>query len=230
VIGFSKHNERLAVGTDDGVLSLLDPAENYDAAGEIDVSDSPVMAIDWSSRHFALSRKDGSVTLYDKNQVCSNFCVPLADLVHKGPISGLAFGPSSRFLAVAGSKGLVSVYSAKGGWVLCHQLRATSDVSSLVWNASGRFLALGLRGGGLQVVDTVFWADVDELSQIETASDQNDDRPRRPTNLAFSQNGNALALTGEPGGMRVIDTTEWKVSFQLGLNRSEDLDASTMSM
>ena len=233
-VAFSKHNERIAVGVEDGVVTLLDTTDkNYDAVGEIDVSESGVSSLDWTSRNFAVGRNDGSVSVYDTNQVRSNFCVPLAELLHDGAVVGLAFGPSSRFLAVATDDGLAHVYSAKGGWVLCHQLTARSGTfSSLSWNASGRFIALGSLDNKIQMVDTVFWAEVEELEHLASSSDESN--PNSPSHggaaVAFSQNGNMLAFTSKDEGLKVIDTNRWKVSFQLNQSNEELLERSMMSM
>lgn len=229
-IAYSKHNERLAVGTDNGVLSLLDPDDNYDAVSEIDLSKSPVTAMDWTTRNFASGRQDGTVTVYDAVQVCSNFCVALADLTHESPVRALSFGVSSRFLAVGQENGLVSIYSARNEWTMCHCLQGPTGLASLAWNSSGRFLAVGGSAGAFQMVDTLFWSHVSEAEGLVTmtesskTSDTGNDK-QHPTisNICFSQDGYMLAVNGGANHRtQVIDTAKWKVCFRPGQQSDEE--------
>jgi WD40 repeat protein len=100
---FSKNNERLAVGSADGILSLIDPLGGWEAAGEIESSASPVLTMDWCTKNLAVGRQDGSVSIYDSDQVYSNFCVAQVELSHKSPVRSVAFGASGRFIAVGGT-------------------------------------------------------------------------------------------------------------------------------
>jgi WD40 repeat protein len=97
-IAFSRHDERLAVGSDDGVLSLLCPDSDWEPAGEIETSDSPILAQDWCSKHMAVGRLDGIVAIFDTEKALSNFFVPLAEYSHALPVRSVAFGASGRFL------------------------------------------------------------------------------------------------------------------------------------
>jgi WD40 repeat protein len=58
-----------------GILSLIDPLGGWEAAGEIESSASPVLTMDWCTKNLAVGRQDGSVSIYDSDQVYSNFCV-----------------------------------------------------------------------------------------------------------------------------------------------------------
>ena len=64
-LSFSNHDERLAVALSDGTLSLLCPDDDWQSAGEIDYSDSPIICQDWCTNTFAIGREDGSVAIFD---------------------------------------------------------------------------------------------------------------------------------------------------------------------
>jgi WD40 repeat protein len=64
-LAFSRHDERLAVGMNDGILSLLCPDAEWEPAGDIDDNESPVSCQDWTSKYFAVGRMDGSVSIFD---------------------------------------------------------------------------------------------------------------------------------------------------------------------
>jgi Anaphase-promoting complex subunit 4 WD40 domain len=214
-VGFSRRNERLAVGVADGILALFDPQDDYASVGEIDVSESAVLSLDWSGKNFCLGRQDGTVSIFDSQQVCANFCVPLAEHELCSPVHAVAFGPSSRFVAAGAANGLVNVYSAKGGWVLCQQIRGPAEgLASLSWNASGRLLALGGNSGTVKMVDTIFWADVEEFDELMTTEQTRCETPRVVSSMAFGQDGVAFVCVSPDGnGLRVVDTNKWKLVF-----------------
>jgi WD40 repeat protein len=221
---FSKNNARLAVGSADGILSLLDPHKSWEATGEIESNTSPILALDWSSKCLAIARRDGSVCIYDSDQVYSNFCVALAELAHTTPVRAVAFGVSSRFLAVGGDNGLLSLYSAKGGWVLCHQVKVDCAISSIKWSPTGRFMAFGGDNGLFQVIDTIFWAEVDEAKTL-VSSEIN----ASISSLAFSQDGKLIAYGGHAFGASVVDSSTWDVNFTLQNTREGLADESSIS-
>jgi WD40 repeat protein len=96
---FSRSDERLAVGCSDGVLALLSPEDGWEVTGEIDTSESSVSCIDWSFRHLAVGRTDGSVDIYEAARVYANFFLPEAELTRgDGPVHSVAFGVSGQFL------------------------------------------------------------------------------------------------------------------------------------
>jgi WD40 repeat protein len=221
-IVFSKSNERLAVGTADGILTLLDPLEGWEAAGEIESNDSPVLTLDWCSKNLAIGRQDGSVSVYDSDQVCSNFCLALVEIPHKSPVRSVSFGVSGRFLAVGGDDGILHLYSSKGGWVLCHQVNAVYGVSSIKWSPTGRFMAFGGENGLFQVVDTIFWAEVDEAKAL-VSSDPNIKRNGIST-VAFSQDGKFISFGGQDLGTRIVDSSTWEIAFTLQQTKEEMQD------
>lgn len=171
ILKFSRRNERLAVGSSDGILTLLDPNDDWGVAGEIESSESCISCIDWSSRNLAVGRLDGSITVHETSRVYANFFLPEAELTRGDePIYSVAYGVGGQFLgalntrtlvscfhfsfyslvaqsydtAVGDGTGKVGIYSAKGGWVLCHQLNTSSaPVLATKWSGDGRYLAFG---------------------------------------------------------------------------------------
>jgi WD40 repeat protein len=97
-IAFSKLDERLTVGSKDGVLTLICPATDWGPVGEIEQSEAAVSAQDWSSKNLAVGRDDGTIAVFENEKVYSNFFVPHAELTQKLPIRSVAFGAGGRFL------------------------------------------------------------------------------------------------------------------------------------
>jgi WD40 repeat protein len=217
---FSKNNERLAVGSADGILSLIDPLGGWEATGEIESSASPVLTMDWCSRNLAVGRQDGSVSIYDSEQVYSNFCVALVELFHKSPVRSVAFGASGRFIAVGGDDGLLHLYSSKGGWVLCHQVKADHGIFSIKWSPTGRFMAFGGENGLFQVIDTIFWAEVDEAKALISSGPSNN-RTASISTVAFSQDGKLISYGGQDFGTRIVDSSTWEIAFTLQQMKDE---------
>lgn len=151
-IGFSKDDERLAIGSSDGVLTLLCPNADWEPIGEIEDVESPILAQDWCSKNLAVGREDGSVTIFDTEKVFSNFLVPTAEFSNSLPVRSVAFGASGRFLAIGGDSGVVSILSAKGGWVLCNQIKMGCSILTTMWSPAGRYLAFA----GSNQVSNVF--------------------------------------------------------------------------
>ena len=207
-----KNNERLVVGCVDGTLAFLDPRKGYDFAGEIVPSvGAPIVAIDWSAKNLAVGRNDGTVVLYDSDQVLIEKYTPIVELRRDSSICALSFGVSSRFLAVGDAAGFIGIYSSKGGWVLCHQIEMDCGISSVQWCPLGRHLAFIADNGMMKVIDTIFWADVREIESVSAPLD-NGNVVR--SSLGFSQDGKLLSFSRSDLGFGILDsTTKW--SFAL---------------
>lgn len=209
----SKNNERLVVGSVDGTLAFLDPRKGYDFAGEIEASDAPVVAIDWTSRNLAVGRNDGTVAIYDSDDVLDDSYVSVADLERDAAVCAVSFGVSSRFLAVGDAAGFVGIYSSKGGWVMCHVVDMGRSVSSVLWCPLGRHLAFVADNGAMKVIDTIFWADVIEAESSSTPS-ANGDVIR--SSLAFSQDGRLLAFSRSDRGLGILDSgVKWAFALNM---------------
>lgn len=219
-----KNNERLAVGSEDGTLAFLTPHEEFDFAGEVEgFEDVGVTAIDWSTKNLAVGRVDGTVAVYDSSNIVKDFYDAVADLTRDTEVVALSFGVSSRFLAVGDTEGSIGIYSAKGGWVLCHQLEVNASVSAVQWCPLGRHLALGDVHGAVKVMDTIFWNDITEAGQSLTQGFED-----MGCSLSFSQDGKLLAFGGADAGFGVLDSSaEWAlVVNQLSQRSSEENDSN----
>lgn len=108
-VRFSRHNERLAIGSSDGIVTLLDPEDGWNIAGEIETSDAGISCIDWSSRHLAVGRFDGTVAVHEASRVYENFFLTESELTRGDkPVYSVSFGVGGQFLGtfpiVAGEK------------------------------------------------------------------------------------------------------------------------------
>jgi len=96
---FSRRNERLAVGSSDGIVTLLDPEDGWNIAGEIETSDAGISCIDWSSKNLVVGRSDGTISVHEAARVYANFFLPEAELARgDGPVHSVAFGVGGQFL------------------------------------------------------------------------------------------------------------------------------------
>jgi WD40 repeat protein len=215
-LAFSKNNERIAVGSSDGILSFVCPQENFRAVGEITGNGSDVLCIDWSSKNLAVGREDGSVYIHESDNIFRGRHSPSAVLECKRAVRSVAFGASSRFLVTGGDDGVIGVYSARGGWVLVHQISAGFGISALKWSPSGRHLAFAGESNQFQVVDTIFWAEVGEASSaLWVPSARTPGQSSFASGLSFSQDGKMLAFSASQSGTRIINTVSWDVVLTL---------------
>jgi WD40 repeat protein len=178
-IAFSKEDARLSVGLDDGKLSLFVVDADWEPTADIDRGDSPVICHEWSTDALALGRMDGTVCIYDAEQVMLNHFQPMNQISCNGPIRSLSFSARGQFLSIVGETGLVSILSCKGGWVVCNQMDFGCGMLTTAWSPGGRYLVLG--GTGLLIVmDTFTWTslghEVDPIVQsiLSTKADDDD--------------------------------------------------------
>jgi WD40 repeat protein len=245
-VTFCKNNERLAAGSQDGTFALLDPSKSFEYCGEIEVRNNhdidedddnesslppapAVLSVDWCSKNMAIGRDDGTVAVYDYKQVLDEVYEPVMTIRRKAAVHSVSFGVSSRFLAVAGADNTIGIYSAKGSWVLCHQVQMSNTVTTVRWSPVGRYLACGSADGTIKVIDTIFWADVEEAAEAVPVSSvaippgrHNGNKHRNPIQaLSFSQDGKLLAVARPDIGTIVLNTTtNWAVNFRLPVEKS----------
>jgi WD40 repeat protein len=218
-----KNNERLAVGSVDGTMAFLDPQSGYDFSGEVETSISPVTAIDCSSTNLAVGRQDGTVAVYDTADVIKDSYDSIADLERSSCVTSVTFGAGSRFLAVGDADGLIGIYSAKGDWVLCHQVHLKNSVSAVAWCPLGRHLAYTSSLGEAKVIDTIFWAEVGDIGYVAVP---NPNDMETETSLSFSQDGKMLAISRSDRGFAILDSTlKWATT----LNMLRENDDGTVS-
>ena len=206
-IAFSRHDERLGVGLEDGILTLLSPDSDWESVGEIDQSESAVSCQDWTSKTLVCGRMDGSVTLFDTEKVFSNFFVPVAEFTSNLPVRSVAFGANGRFLAIGGDNGVVSILSAKGGWVLCNQMNLGYSILSTKWSPAGRYVAFAGSGETFRVCDTITWATVKEVK--ETLPTIFTNNVTSISCLDWSLDSKWVAIGGSGSGMHLLNTLEW---------------------
>lgn len=224
---YSQSNRLLGAGTNDGNFLLFDPEHKHTICGSIEGNGSSITSVDWSSKAIAIGKEDGTVQLYDSEKLQSGDIESIAAISKRNGIRSIAFGLSGRFLAIGTSDGLVSIYSEKGGWVLCHQLQSLkSAVFCLTWSPTSRHLAVGDDQGIVNIVDTVFWADVEEAKHTLQHEEENAISSSRSA-LSFSQDGKLLALATSNNGVRVVDCSYWRLQFLL---EQVDKDVSSMEI
>jgi WD40 repeat protein len=223
---YSQNNRLLGAGLYDGTFKLFDPEHKHAICGSIDGNESPITTVDWSSKAVAIGKEDGTVKLYDPEKLQAGIIEAIATISKRTPIRNAAFGLNGRFLAIGTSDGLVGIYSEKGGWVLCHQLQAfKGGVASLSWCPTSRHLAVGDDRGSVKIMDTVFWADVEEAKQVFHTAEETIVSSSKPA-LTFSQNGNLMAFATSNQGIRVTNCSHWRL--QLCLEHA-DKDASNVA-
>ena len=213
-VAFSKNNERLAIVGNDGFLGLVDPQESFALANEME-RESVFTAIEWSSRNFAVGQEDGTVSIYN-----------VVDILHKSfgdvkpvvftrptPVRTLTFGYRGRLLAVGGDDGVVAIYSSeKPEWPLVHSISVDFSISRIKWSPTGRHLAIVGHQNKVKVVDTVFWADIEELGAFSSSGRSSSSN----TSLCFSQDGKFMAFTTrDHTGSRIVNTVTWELVLDL---------------
>jgi WD40 repeat protein len=206
-VAFSRRDERLSTGMEDGVLSLLVVDAEFEPSGEIDQSESAVLCQAWGSNTFVVGRKDGTVTLFDTEKAFCNFFVPLAEFSTSCSVRSLSFGVSESFLAIAGDKG-VSILSRKGGWVLCNEINTASTTFAIKWSPAGRFLAFAGSEENFHVCDTISWVSINEVKKALTAIFL--DRSY-VTSLDWSMDCKWMAIGSFGSGIHVLSTSDWKL-------------------
>lgn len=224
---YSTDNRLIGAGAHDGRFVLLDPQDKYSVSGLIEGNGSPITSVDWSSETIAIGKEDGTVQLYDSKTIQSGDNEPIATITKRNAIRSIAFGLSGQFLAIGMSDGLVGIYSAKGGWVLCHQLQSIEGgVNSLTWSPTSRYLAVGDDCGSIRIMDTVFWADVEKAKQTFNQSNE-DSVSSLKSALSFSQDGKLLAFAQSSNGVRVADCTHWRLQFCLTQADDDSMSANS---
>ena len=227
---YSQNNRLLGAGTCDGRFVLFDPEQKHTICRSIEGNGSPITSVDSSSKTIAIGKEDGTVQLYDSEKLQSGEVEAVATITRKNPIRIIAFGLSGKFLAIGTSDGLVSIYSEKGGWVLCHQLQSSkSGVRSLAWSPTSRHVAVGDDQGTVKVMDTVFWADVEEAKPTFQDANEKIVSSSRSA-LSFSQDGRLLAFATNSNGIRVADCSYWRLQFCLEQADNDDLDVTSMEI
>lgn len=98
-LSFSPDSSRLALGDADGMLSVISVVD-WNLLGEMDESESPIYALDWSidGEYLAIGRSNAVSTIHDCSSVYRNFWVPRAELIRKSAVNTIAFSPAGDYL------------------------------------------------------------------------------------------------------------------------------------
>ncbi len=206
-IAFSKNDERLGVGLEDGILTLLSPESNWESMGEIEQSESCISCQDWCSNTFACGRMNGSVTLFETDKVFDNFFVPVKEFTSKYPVRSVTFGSNGKSLAIGGDNGIVSVLNASSGWTLIHLINLGYSIFSVKWSPAGRYLTLASAGTRCSVYDTSNWESVEEVEK--SVSSTFTDNETLISRLAWSTDSKWMAMGGMGSGVHILDTSTW---------------------
>ena len=206
-VAFSKNDERLSIGQEDGLLSLLVVDAEFEPTGEIDTHDSPVLCQDWSSKTLATGREDGTVSLFDTEKSFCNFFVPLAEFSSNYPVRSLSFGVSERFLAIGGDNGIF-VLSRKGGWAVCHHISTSEKIFTTRWSPAGRYLALAGTNDSFQVYDTISWVAMREVKHSLLTLPSGP--PLAISSIDWSLDCKWMAIGSIGSGIVVLNTSDWK--------------------
>uniref|UniRef100_A0A7S4EQY9 Anaphase-promoting complex subunit 4-like WD40 domain-containing protein n=1 Tax=Pseudo-nitzschia australis TaxID=44445 RepID=A0A7S4EQY9_9STRA len=206
-IAFSRHDERLGVGLEDGILALLCPESDWESVGEIDQKESSITCQDWTSKTLACGRMDGSVALFNTDQIFGNFFVPIAEFTSNLPVRSVAFGKNEGFLSIGGDNGVVSILSATDGWVLSKQLNLGCGILSTKWSPAGRFIALAGSGETFLICDTVTWATINEVKEIRSSIFTNNITSM--SCLDWSLDSKWVAVGGSGSGIHILNTLDW---------------------
>jgi len=219
-IGFSSNVERFTVGLSDGILCLLDP-KSFDVAapssakfiGEMDQSDSPIYALDWSSdgKYLAIGRGDASISIHESSSVMDNFFFSTAELkANSGAaILTLSFGVASKFLSAGGEDWKISIYDVNNNFSLSREIILFAAILSFTWSSDGLYLGVSCDDKkGVTIYDTISWNQVENIEGEEIAKTVSDELANY---IDWSDDGRFFALAGD-GELRIVDTATWKVS------------------
>ena len=230
-VAFSCQDERLSIGSKDGVLTLLSKSLDWELVGEIDFSDSPILCQDWSTKTLALGREDGSVTIFDTERIFENFFVPLTELSHSKAIQSLAFDATSRFLAVAGDNGLSSILGSGNEWLVRYHIETDQQTRLLAssWSPDGRYLIFAGTNETCRIIETDTWT---EVKGVEAATNRIFEQELAVSTIStvdWSLDGAWIALGTVGGGIHALRTETWQLMVpstdRLALSPAEEQKA-----
>ncbi|NOZ85533.1 MAG: WD40 repeat domain-containing protein [Deltaproteobacteria bacterium] len=155
---FSPQGDKLAFGSNDGTIKLVDPADGS-MKEELQSSMKGIMDIAFSPKgdRVAAADYDGTTWIFD-----SASGLKLRKLMrHHGPVLSVSYAPNDRFVTTAGEDGFVRVFDTIAGKALAKG-RAPGVVRAL-YSPDGRWLIVSL-GGYSNVRDSLHGKVVSKLA------------------------------------------------------------------
>ena len=197
---------------DEGALELLDVATATTAVVPVAVPGSPArVVVDPSGRYAAVLTVHWPNNLRAEIQVidvASRSVLPytiriIADFLSPAPV----FSGDGRTLVTADAE-FVAVWDVQSGQLAAGRTgyMARERIVSVTTDATASIVAVGVIGGGVEVVDTATGERVTEL--VPPGGDN-----LATTPLAFSPDGKWLAGGSESGRVVVWDTATWDVHW-----------------
>ncbi len=185
-VAVSADGKLIATGGDSGKVGFWDVAKRKELTA-IQASDEPISVLAFSpdGKQLVTADENGVVRLWD---VASH--EKRAELHgHKGHVSGFSFSPDGKMLATAGYDGTVRLWSMKN--LKSRELIRVGGkgFTDVAFSPDGRSLAALLYLGGVKL-----WKD--GLAAEPVTIEADGFRGRAATCLAFSPNGDRLAVTG----------------------------------
>lgn len=158
---------------------------------------------------FARGEDERGVSIYELAGFSNGAPGPARSWKHdaKARLTGLAFDPASKHLAITDETGVVSLRDATSDAVAWHE-RIAEAAWHLAWSADGQWLAVAADRDRLFILNG---KDGTLHRQINTPTDST-------TSLAFSPDGSRLACAGSQTGVRFFEPRSGRLLIADSLN------------
>jgi len=217
---FSQNSSFLALGDADGMFTLVNTSD-WSIFGEMDESESPVYAIDFSvdELYVALGRNNALCSVHTCESVFNNFWVPEIELIRNSAINTISFSKSSDILAIGGGDWTVGVYSANDNWALIHELKMDGWILCCSWSIDSKCLAIGGTdlSRGVEVFDSSSWNKVPISEKDSSSVEGGVGLGEEVHTISWSDDGKYLGVAGSGGISRFVDTKTWSVKESIQL-------------
>jgi len=151
----------------------------------------------------AIGRKDGSLTIYDIQNIFKSFFFASVEKQHTTSIASVAFGAGGSLLAAGMRDGTVSLYLESGGWSMRKSILVGPTVEKLKWSHHARYLAYASTDKPFSVIDTLSWTEVDGYRNAQQESLKQGNWSRA---IDWSWDGRWIASGTDSGGLKVYNT------------------------
>ncbi len=188
-VAFSPDGLLLATGTVEGVR-LLEVASGREVARLTGGGDTRTLAFSPDGERIASGATSGEVNLWD----VSTGAEVLTLTGHTNQVHSIAFCPDGSWLASGSWDGTARIWSLPSGEPKAVLEDPGGRVESTAFDPRGRFLATGSSDGAIRFWSVPSWEPLGLLTQAAAADA-----------LAFSLDGDRLALAGKDGVLRIAD-------------------------